>query len=52
MARDDDLGPLARSKIDPEPMHVPRAARILDRQFERRAGVEMPDLGRIDAVPA
>ena len=51
MRRHDRLRPLAALEIGPEPHRVRRAAVIGDPQAQRAAGVIVPDLHRVDAMP-
>jgi hypothetical protein len=52
MSRYDRLRPLAREEIGAQRQAFDRTLRVQrDRQLERRAGVIVPALGRIDLVP-
>ncbi len=51
MRRHDELRALALEEIGPEHMPAQILARPRHADRQRRAGVEMPDLGRIDPVP-
>src|SRR4029453_2838713 len=47
----DRLRPFVASHVGAEPDRVPGAALMGDLQDQRRAGVVVPDLDRIDTVP-
>src|SRR3546814_14877342 len=47
----DDLRRRAGGEIGAQHMHLRSRTRGGDRQIERRAGVVMPDLRRVDPVP-
>jgi hypothetical protein len=52
MRRNGELRPLPRKEIRAETMHACLAAVLRNPYFQGRPGVEMPDLGGIDLVPA
>lgn len=52
MRRNHELRPLPRKEIRAETMHARLAAVLRNPYFQGCPGVEMPDLGGIDLVPA
>ena len=52
MRRNGELRALPRKEIGAETMHACLAAVLRNPYFQGRPGVEMPDLGGIDLVPA
>jgi hypothetical protein len=52
MRRNYELRALPREEIRAETMQTCLAAVLRNANFQRRPGVEMPDLGGIDLVPA
>ena len=52
MRRNDELRTLPRKEIRTETMHACLAAVLRNPYFQGRPGIEVPDLGGIDLVPA